>query len=220
MTGIESEEVIKIVLADDHRIIRDGIRAMLEGEGDICIVGEADSGEVLPGVLRAHPANVVLLDINLPGIKGPEVCRKILEEFPETRVLVLSMHRSALHIRQMLHAGAVGYLLKESGAEEVRKAIQAVARGESYFSSKLSDVVVEDATGATGSVSESELRLTRREMEIIRLIAEEYTTKEIADKLFISQRTVDTHRRNLMKKLGVKNTAGLVRFAVTEGIVL
>lgn len=213
---MEKVQQVKILLADDHKIIRDGVRAVLAGENRFEIVGEAETGKELLTLMENTPTDVVILDIHMPGPRATDLCESILVKYPHTKVLVLTMFNSSVQLQRMREAGASGYLLKEAGADEMKRAIQDVSSGKTYFPAEPKGKAAGSGQAAN-AVDNS--NLTRREMEILRLISTEFTTREIADKLFISQRTVDTHRRNLMKKLGVKNTAGLVRYAVLEGLI-
>lgn len=206
--------MIKIIIADDHSIIRDGLRAMLEKNNFCKIVGEAANGEELLDLLKSTPCDVVCTDISMPKMDGVEATRLIVKNFPKVKVMCLSMHEEAAFIKQMMEAGAVGYVFKDSPSEELQAAIEAVNGGKKYFNQKLFDILLNmESSGKTVSV------LSSREKEILKLIAEEYTNPEIAEKLFLSVRTVDTHRQNLIQKLDVKNTAGLVKYAIKSGLI-
>ena len=217
--------MIDILIVDDHRLIRDGIRASLAEEADMCVVEEATDHREAIAKLTEHPdIQVVIMDISLRnGEDGISTTQQITEQYPNVRVLALTMHDEEAHITNMLRAGAVGYLLKDTGMGELVVAIRTVAQGESYFSKDVSATMMKrfmtnkPVKPANGSVPPEQL--TRREQEILQLIAEEYTNPEIAEKLFISPRTVDTHRRNLILKLNAKNTAGLVRYAIKHELV-
>lgn len=217
--------MIDILIVDDHRLIRDGIRASLADETDICVADEAANSEEAIAKLAQHSdVRVVVMDISLgDSDDGIATTRQITERYPHARVLALTMHDEEAHITNMLRAGAVGYLLKDTGMDELVVAIRTVAQGESYFSRDVSATMMrrfmtnKQAKPENGSVPPEQL--TRREQEILQLIAEEYTNPEIAEKLFISPRTVDTHRRNLILKLNAKNTAGLVRYAIKHALV-
>ncbi|MGZ3903621.1 MAG: response regulator [Bacteroidia bacterium] len=206
--------MIKIIIADDHSIIRDGLRAMLEKNNFCKIVGEAANGEELLELLKSTPCDIVCTDISMPKMDGVEATRLIVKNFPKVKVMCLSMHEEAAFIKQMMEAGAVGYVFKDSPSEELQTAIEAVNAGKKYFNQKLFDILLNmESSGKTVSV------LSSREKEILKLIAEEYTNPEIAEKLFLSVRTVDTHRQNLIQKLDVKNTAGLVKYAIKSGLI-
>ena len=215
---------IKIIIADDHKIIRVGLRGLLEREKDIEVTGEAENADDVLKILTDHLADVVLMDIDLGDTDGITTTRKIKELYPSVHVLGLTMHEEPQYIIKMLEAGASGYLLKNAGREELLTAIHTVAKGDSYFSQKVSASLLEAITRqkelpAEAKKSEIQSPLSDREIEVLRLIAQEFSNGEIADKLFISIRTVDTHRRNLLEKLQVKNTVGLVKYALEKGIV-
>jgi DNA-binding NarL/FixJ family response regulator len=205
--------MIKIVIADDHSIIRDGLKAMLEKNNHFTIVAEAADGSELLNILQKTACDVVCTDISMPNMDGVEATRLIAKNFPKVKVMCLSMHEEAGYIKKMMEAGAVGYVFKDSPKEELEAAIEAVHSGKKYFNQKLFDILLNmESGGKEVSV------LSSREKEILKLIAEEYTNAEIAEKLFLSVRTVDTHRQNLIQKLNVKNTAGLVKYAIKSGL--
>jgi DNA-binding NarL/FixJ family response regulator len=215
---------IKVVIADDHKIIRVGLRGLLEREKDINVVGEAESAQEIETLLATQPADVILMDIDLGDIDGIVATRNIKELHPSLQVLGLTMHEEPDYIIKMLEAGASGYLLKNAGREELLAAIHTVAKGDSYFSQKVSATLLQAATRQKQTPVEPKKNqiqspLSEREIEVLRLIAQEYSNGEIAEKLFISIRTVDTHRRNLLEKLQVKNTVGLVKYAISKGLI-
>jgi DNA-binding NarL/FixJ family response regulator len=215
----------KVVLVDDHKIIRDGIKALLSGTKEIEIIGECEDGDEIISFLKGHPADVVLMDINMKRMNGIDATSELLASFPEVKVVALTMHNEEGYISKILKAGAVGYVLKNTGKNELITAIQTVCEGKSYFGSEVAEIMMSKylktnnkpkaQSGFLITIDE----LTKREIEILKLIAEELTTTEISEKLFISPRTVDTHRRNLLQKLGVKNTAGLVKFALQNALI-
>ncbi|MGB3779715.1 MAG: response regulator transcription factor [Tunicatimonas sp.] len=217
--------VIDILIVDDHRMIREGIRVSLADVPDLRVVDEAaNSVEALAKLAQYPDVRVVVMDISLgQGEDGIATTRQVVQQFPRVRVLALTMHDEEAHITNMLQAGAVGYLLKDTGMDELVTAIRTVAQGESYFSRDVSATMMnrfmtnKQTKKEDGHVLPE--ALTRREREILQLIAEENTNPEIAEKLFISPRTVDTHRRNLILKLQAKNTAGLVRYAIKYELV-
>ena len=214
---------IRIVIADDHKIIRVGLRGLLEREKDIEVTGEAASADEVLNILAIHPTDVVLMDIDLGDSNGIATTLKIKEIYPLIHVLGLTMHEEPDYIIKMLEAGASGYLLKNAGREELLAAIHAVAKGDSYFSQKVSATLLQAITRQKENPEQKkptvETPLSDREIEVLRLITQEYSNGEIAEKLFISIRTVDTHRRNLLEKLQVKNTVGLVKYAIEKGII-
>lgn len=217
---------ISVLLVDDHQIIRDGLRALLMDVSEVQIMGEAENGRQALDFLAKQPVDVVIMDVNMPEMNGVDATTQIMTQFPDTPVLCLSMHDEIEYISKMLQAGASGYILKNSGKEELLMAISKVHNGEKYFSSEVSYAMMMTYIGGLNNPTQQKLstnkysvQLTKREIEIIRLIASEMTNQEIADKLNISLRTVDTHRRNLLQKLGVKNTAGLVRYAIQNNLI-
>jgi DNA-binding NarL/FixJ family response regulator len=211
---------IRVLVADDHTIVRSGIRHVLESEPGFTVVAEASTGgEALELASSLHP-DVVVLDISMPGDSGLRVAAELRRRVPETHVLILSMHDNTEYVLESLRAGAHGYLLKDTAATELRDAIRAVRRGESFFSpaiaGRLSAVVrgdaAESSAGALG-------QLTARERQVLVGVAQGHTNREIATQLGISHRTVETHRESLMRKLGVRTVAGLTRLALEAGLV-
>ncbi len=215
----------KILLVDDHKIIRDGIKALLYGNKEITIVGECEDGDEVVDFLEQAPADVILMDINMKRMSGIEATRQILARFPGVKVVALTMHNEEGYISKILKAGAVGYILKNTGKAELITAIQSVCEGKNYFGPEVAEIMMSKYVRNNSKPKTSNAflvtidDLTRREIEILGLIAEELTNVEIGEKLFISPRTVDTHRRNLLQKIGVKNTAGLVKFALHNGLI-
>ena len=205
--------MIKILIADDHAIIRDGLKAMLDDHTDIEIVGTADDGNKVLEFLQTREVDIVLMDISMPGLNGIEATKIISINFPEIKVIALTIHEQHEYIRHMIKAGVKGYVLKDAEKEELVQAIITVSKGKKYYSEKVMDKLT-----SSGAGEETNL-LTDREKQILKLIAEEMTNPEIAEKLFLSVRTVDTHRRNLIQKLGVKNTAGLVKQAYNLNLI-
>lgn len=215
-------ETVRIIIADDHKIIRVGLRGILEREPGIEVVGEADDGNQLLDVLATTATDVILMDIDMGRTNGIDITQKLREEYPDINVLALTMHEEEQHIVSMLEAGAKGYLLKSTGREELLAAIYTVAKGDSYFSNQVSVTLLKAITtlkNKSSAKTSADTLLTGRETEVLRLIAREYSNGKIAEELFISIRTVDTHRRNLMDKLHVRNTAGLVKYAIEKALV-
>ncbi|HCQ30229.1 MAG TPA: DNA-binding response regulator [Flavobacteriales bacterium] len=211
---------IKTLLVDDHQIVRDGIRAMLlPAKDEIEIAAEASNGAEAVQILEKEPFDVVLMDINMPELNGIDATEIIKKRHPATRVLALTMHAEEGFIVNMIKAGADGYILKESGREELISAIKAVRSGKKYYSNEVSVTMINSMLSDKPSASKIVGDLSKREMEVLQLIVDGFTNMEIADKLFISNRTVDTHRRNLLQKLNVRNTAELVKFALKNGLV-
>ncbi len=212
---------ISILIVDDHRMFRDGIIALLEKEKDMQVLDEACDGMDALEKIAINTPDVVLMDIDMGSMNGIETTQKIKENYTEVEILALSMHSDTTYIVKMLDAGAKGYILKNAGRDEMVAAIKAVHSGSSYFSSEVSSKLLEQLHSKnTGKErKKDEIPLTDRELEVLNLIAQEYSNPEIAEKLFISIRTVDTHRRNLLEKLGVKNTVGLVKYAISKGLL-
>jgi len=212
---------IRVLLVEDHTIVRKGLRALLEGQSDILVVGEAEDGrQALEQVQQILP-DVVLMDIGMPGLNGLEATRQIKHQFPKTKVVVLTMHTNAEYIFNVLQAGASGYLIKQAATEEVISAIRAVYHGESFLSPSISTKVIEEylrRAGKTELVDPFE-RLTSREREVLQLIAEGRSTQEIAALLYVSGKTVETHRARLMEKLGIYTIAELTQYAIRKGII-
>lgn len=207
--------MIRILIADDHQLVIDGIQLMLSSEEDLQCAATAQDGQAALDALAREPIDVVLLDINMPGMNGVEACKKIHKAFPGTKILVLSMVEEVSMIKLLIKHGAQGYLLKNASKEEVVQAIRQVAAGEKYFSKEVSNIILSNLAGESPRQRVSPFpRLSRREKQVLELIVEEYTTGEIAEKLSISFGTVETHRRNLLIKLGARNTAGLVRISM------
>ncbi|MFK7772642.1 MAG: response regulator [Saprospiraceae bacterium] len=212
--------MIKVLIADDHKVFRDGIISILEKEEDIEVVGEAGNGREVIDLLSKVEPDVILMDIAMGDAGGIEASNLIKKQFPKIRILALSMHNESTYIVKMLEAGAKGYLLKDAGGKEMIRAIRVVNEGNTYYSGEVSAAIIEHLTqGTKPKEKKGGIPLSKRELEVLELIAEEFTNPEIAEKLFISIRTVDTHRRNLIEKLAVKNTAGLVKYAIRNGII-
>lgn len=207
---------IKIVIADDHAMFRDGIKAMIELEPSMEVIGEADNEIAILEVCQSKMPDVVLMDISMGNTDGIVVTQKLKKLMPELKVLAVSMHNESQYIKSMLDHGANGYILKTTGRNEMLSAIQAVNSGATFLSS---DVSLNLLKGLNQTQTPELIKLTPREIEVLKMIANEHSNQEIADTLFISSRTVDTHRRNLLEKLALKNNAGLVRYAIQNGYV-
>lgn len=213
---------IRVLVADDHSVVRLGIRHVLEGADEFTVVAEAEDGtEVVELVGQTHP-DVVVLDISMPGQSGIEVTADLRKRFPECRVLILSMYDNQEYVLEAVRAGAHGYLLKDSAADDLPSAIRSIHSGEAFYSpaiaAKLAAAVkgdFGDDRGATGELA----GLTAREREVLRGIARGLTNKDIATELGISPRTVETHRESLMRKLGIRHVAGLTKLALETGLV-
>lgn len=204
--------MIKILIADDHQLVIDGLKLMLEDATDMQCIAEANNGIEVLQVLKNTAADIILLDINMPEMNGLECCKKVRVSYPDVKIIVLSMLQEASLIKQMLQEGASGYLLKNEGQAEVLAAIRSVYDGKPFYSEGVMDIVMNSLSNKpTKKPSSPFPSLSRREKQVLQLIVEEFTTAEIAEKLFISFGTVETHRRNLLVKLNARNTAGLVR---------
>ena len=211
---------VRILVADDHAVVRVGLQALFDAEPDFELIGQAADGrEVLPLVERLRP-DILVLDLVLPGLHGLEVARQVASAHPQTKVVVLSMHANEAYVLDALRSQAAGYVLKGSGATELVHAIREVLAGRLYLSPPLSVEAVraysERASAGPGDVYET---LTAREREVLRLTAEGLTSAQVGTRLFISPRTVETHRANLMHKLGLRNHADVIRYALSRGLL-
>jgi DNA-binding NarL/FixJ family response regulator len=210
---------IRVLLADDHKIVREGMRSLLEKEPDIDVVAMADNGRKAIQLARELKPDVAVLDIAMPEMNGIEATRRISSDDPEITVLVLSMHSARRFVTEALSAGAKGYLLKDCASEELVRAIRTVAANETYLSPKVAGVIVKDYLKHSPETTLSpESFLTNREREILQLISEGKSTKEIAFKLAVSIKTIETHRHQIMKKLNLHSVAELTKYAIREGL--
>ena len=211
----------RVLLAEDHTIVRKGLCALLDAEPSIEVIGEAQDGrEALLKAEQLHP-DIVLMDISMPGLNGLEATRQIKKRFPEVKVLILTVHSDEEYIRQILRAGASGYLVKQAAPNELISAIEAIQRGESYLSPSVSKKVVQEyVQHAAGAAEEDSYeRLTDREREVLQLIAEGNSTRDIAELLHLSVKTAETHRARLMRKLDIHSTAELTQYAIRKGVI-
>jgi DNA-binding NarL/FixJ family response regulator len=210
---------IRVLLADDHKIVREGLMSLLEKEPDIDVVAMADNGRTAVQLAGELKPDVAVLDIAMPEMNGIEATRRISRDDPEIKVLALSMHSARRFVTEALSAGAKGYLLKDCAAEELVRAIRTVAGNETYLSPKVAGLIVKDYLKHSPETTLSENScLTNREREILQLIAEGESTKEIAFKIGVSIKTVETHRQQIMKKLNLHSVAELTRYAIREGL--
>lgn len=214
-------EQINIIIADDHKIFLEGLSELLSKEADLNILGGAGNRLEILEILESTSVHLVIMDIDMGELSGIDLTEEIIQKYPDLKVLALSMHGEKNYIVKMLEAGAKGYILKNAGKEEMLNAIHTVANGNTYLSSQVSSKLIEHIINPEKTKKQNlgDIPITDREIEVLRLIVEEYSNSEIAEKLFISVRTVDTHRRNLLEKLGVKNTAGLVKYALQKGLL-
>jgi len=208
---------LKILLADDHAVVRAGLRALLEDIEGVSIVGEAEDGPSAIALTRAHSPDVVIMDIAMQPLNGLEATARIKAELPGVKVIILSMHNTKEYVLQALRAGASAYLVKDSAPVELELALAALRRGDTYLSGAVSKQVIEHCL-ATGD-READNTLTPRQREVLALIARGHSTKEIAHRLSVSVKTIETHRLQLMERLGIKDIAGLVRYAIRVGLV-
>jgi len=209
-------ELIRIFLLDDHQIMLDGIRSLLSGDDSFLIVGEATRAEdALIAIPSCHP-HLVISDINLPGMNGIEFSKKLFEKHPGIKVMVLTMSAGDHNINELLKIGVSGYVLKNAGRDELKKAILKVSKGEKYFSSEVAEGLIRLKDGGYAG---TDTHLTPRELEVLNLIAKEFSNKQIADQLFISERTVESHRKNIFRKTGTKSVVGLIRFSIDNGFL-
>lgn len=211
---------IRILIADDHAVFRSGLRALLEREADLEVAGEAESGTDTLRILDKLSVDVLILDISMPGLSGPRTAEEILHKHPKLAIVVLTMHEDEYYLQEMFRIGCRAYVLKKSTGTELVHAIRAAFRGDSYIDPALANLIISPYIGAPSSRSPSRLgTLTAREQEVCRLLAYGFTNAEVAERLFISDRTVETHRTNIMGKLALKNRAELVRFAIDNGLL-
>ena len=210
---------IRVLLADDHQMLRDALRSMLESEGQLEVVGEAGDGRTAVSMARTLATDIIVMDITMPDLNGVEATRQIVSESPQTKVIILSVHSEQHFVSEVLKAGASGYLLKDCGFEEVNSAITTVISGEAYLSPRITTVVRDDyLQHLTRSDTASPPALTAREREVLQLIAEGNSTKEIAYSLNVSVKTIEAHRQRIMEKLNLRSVADLTKYAIREGL--
>jgi DNA-binding NarL/FixJ family response regulator len=207
---------IRIGIADDHQIVRDGIKILLEDEPGFDIAGEAENGKEAVELCDAKELDLMIMDITMPVTDGIEATKIIKKNHPGVKILALTMLSEDQHIRKMIKAGASGYILKSSGREELINAVKTIIDGQHYFSDDATQAILQKliSPNVEKAKSDDNIHITDRELEVLKLILNELTNQEIAEKLFVSVRTVDAHRRNLLQKTGAKNTAGLVKYAL------
>ncbi len=211
--------MIKILLVDDHKLMREGIRSMLEQENDLTVIGEAGNGREAVDLAEELSPDIVVMDINMPDMNGTEATRQIRKQVAGCRIIALSMHSDKYIVMEMLKAGASGYLLKDCSGRDIISAIHSVHEGKSYLSPEITGVVIEDFVQASDrKPGSTPAQLTAKEREVLQLIAEGYTSKEISAHLHIAAKTVDAHRINIMNKLDIRNIAELTKFAIRHGI--
>jgi len=206
-------EKIAVIVVDDHPMLRGGIRSLLQKQDDMIVVGEAENGSIAIQLAQELSPNVMVMDINLNGVIDVQTTEEIKQRWPAIKVVAFSMHNDAQIIRRMLKAGASAYLTKSASHEELIAAIRAVVNGDVYYDRQVLDVMTSSLTN-NDSNFESEVNLSQRENEVLYYVSKEFSNQEIAERMEISLRTVETHKRNLVKKLRVKNVVGLVRYAL------
>ncbi len=214
---------IKILIVDDHEVVRDGLKNILISLNNVAIAGEAANGEDAISMYDSLKPDLVIMDISMPGMNGIEATRIIKENDPSAKILILTMHDNQEYLNQIIRSGAKGFVLKNTDKEELLDAVKTVAGGENFFSKDISKLIIENYIRSAKETDKNEgykeVPLTKREIEILKYIAEGNSNQEIANKLYISYNTVDTHRKNIMHKLSIKNTAGLVRYAIEKGLI-
>jgi len=207
--------MIQVFIVDDHKMVIEGLQLLLQNEEDITVIGSALNGKDALEQIDIKQPDVVLLDINMPDMNGIETCKELIARHPDLKIVAISMHKESSLIKLMLSSGAKGYVLKNAGQDEVIEAIKMVNDGKMYLDDTVNEIVVNSVANGNEAKQRSPFpTLSRREKEILQLILKEHTTHEIAEKLFISFGTVETHRRNMLIKTGARNTAGLVRIAL------
>ncbi len=213
---------IRILLADDHAVLRAGLKLLLDGRSDMSVIGEAADGAELLSLARTHRPDIILLDLTMPRLGGLEALPLLRQHLPQTRILILTMHDDESYLRQALKAGAAGYVLKKAADVELIAAIQSVMRGDLYVHPTMAKILFEGMIPEmAGQQAEVDLwdSLSNREQEVLRLVALGHTSREIANQLSVSAKTIETHRARGMEKLGLRNRAALVRFALAQGLM-
>ncbi len=212
--------MIKIIIADDHQLFIDGIKSLVKSMKNMEIIAEVANGKLLLEALENNKCDIILMDINMPEMDGVEATKQVKIKYPSIKILMLTMFSNREYIEKLLRAGADGYLLKNTGKAELQEAIETIINGESYVSKEVTERIMEGLQKKKNAEKNTYIvELTEREIEVLKLIVQEFTTAEIAEKLFISTHTVETHRKNLISKLNVRNIAGLVKYAMQNGLV-
>lgn len=209
--------MIRIIIADDHQMFIDGLKLIISSFDNIQVAGEAQNGEAVLELLEHTQADLVILDINMPGKDGIETSKEIRKKYPDVKILIVSMHKQKEFITRLVAAGVSGYILKNTGAGELHDAIRVIHEGGEFFGEEITKEILHSMRNHD-SIPEAP-PFSKREVEVLRLLNEELTTQEIADKLFISFHTVESHRKNMLMKAGVKNTAGLIRYGINTGLI-
>jgi two-component system NarL family response regulator len=210
---------IRIIVADDHELLREGLRAIVGREKDLEVVGEAGDGRTAVAMTKKLEPDIVIMDVGMPDLNGAEATRQLKSECPDVKVIALSRHSDRRYVLRMLEAGAWGYVLKSGAYHELREAVRAVSKGHKYLSPAITGIVIDERLHTPSEpAAPSYTTLGAREREIVQLLAEGRSSPQIGQQLHISTRTVETHRRNIMKKLGVHSVAELTKFAIREGL--
>jgi len=220
--AVKLTKMIKILVADDHAMFVDGIESILRGEKDISVEGRCFDGPSVITFLENNEVDIILLDVNLPGMNGIEVSKIVNEKYNKTKILAISMFNEESYVTEILNNGAKGYILKNTGREELLKAINVVNDGQSYFSKDVTQTIMKGLMNRRKASSKMDYNLpkiSRREREVLQLIVKEFTTQEIAKQLYISLKTVESHRSSLLAKLNARNSAGLVRIAMENDLI-
>lgn len=208
--------MIKVLLADDHQIIIDGLRYILDQEETVEVVGEASNGQEVLDKLKNRKVDIVILDINMPILDGIDTMIKIRQSYPDIKVLMLTMYNNAEFVKKLNQAGADGFILKNTGKEELMSALNSLTEGKTYYGQEVTKTLLDSQNTSS---QPQKVELTKREKEVLNLLADGFTTIEISEKLFISTHTVESHRKNLLSKFRIKNTTGLVKHAFQNGII-
>ncbi len=212
-----------VIIADDHTIVRDGVKALLSEQEDIVIIGEASNGSELFRLLSLTTADIILLDISMPDLSGIEICERLRTEYPQIKVLFLSMYTTEEYIFNAIKAGAHGYLPKNISQPELLEAIRSISQGREYFNETISNIILKSYINkAKNAETENDIRehsLSKRELEVLRLFAEGFSNSEIGTRLFISPRTVESHKNHIMQKINLKSPVDLIKFAIKNHIV-
>ncbi len=209
---------ISVLLVDDHKILRNGLCSLLQQQPDMEVVGETDNGATAVRLAREFTPDVIIMDVNIQGMDGIDATRHILQELPDSKIIALSMHSKKVFVTEMLKAGASGYMLKEQAFDELVQAIRTVLAGETYLSSKVVSLVVQDYVQShNGAIGAGTAPLTERQRQVLKFLADGKPSKEIASLLDVSVKTIDASRRKIMEKLNIQSTAELVKYAIREG---
>ncbi len=214
----EQNKIIKVLIADDHQMFIDGLKALLKREKSIQITGEVSNGADAYEFIRQQPPDLLITDISMPGMSGVELTRLVKLNFPEVKVLVLSMYNDREIVSEILMSEAEGYILKNTGRQELLNAIHRIADNSTYYSNEVLNIMM-TRMKKQKAIEKNTAVLTSREIEIVKLIMEEFSSEEIAEKLFISKRTVDTHRKNIIQKTNTRTLVGLIKFAIENSLV-